>query len=191
MDLMCRQGAVWGFNILPRHSSVFWVETHQHTDIGWEPQECYVDHSEPGLLLTWWRHQTWWQNTKYKNTNLNNMVTDQSRRVLGSHQCFHQAVKIIEDLTADLKEDAKHKIFYQNAIDFYQLDIIDWVERRVSDFTNCCLIAPIWENVPHDELVPPPHALSNIVEVFLSYHYQETVIAITWFGSPSSLLKEV
>ena len=36
-----------------------------------------------------------------------------------------QAVKIIEDLTADLKEDAKHKIFYQNAIDFYQLEIID------------------------------------------------------------------
>ena len=106
-------------------------------------------------------------------------------------QCFHQAVKIIEDLTADLKEDAKHKIFYQNAIDFYQLDIIDWVERRVTDFTNCCLIAPIWENVPHDELVPPPHALSNIVEVFHCYHYQETVIVITWFGSPCLLLKEV
>jgi len=36
-----------------------------------------------------------------------------------------QAVKIIEDLTADLKEDAQHKVFYQNAIDFYQLEIID------------------------------------------------------------------
>ena len=30
MDLMCRQGAVPGFNILPRHSSLFWVATPLH-----------------------------------------------------------------------------------------------------------------------------------------------------------------
>ena len=30
MDLMCRQGAVTGFNILPRHSSLFWAATPLH-----------------------------------------------------------------------------------------------------------------------------------------------------------------
>ena len=48
MDLVCRQGALLGFNILPRHSSVFWLPLH-YTDIGWEPQECDGDHTEPAL----------------------------------------------------------------------------------------------------------------------------------------------
>ena len=36
-----------------------------------------------------------------------------------------QVVKLLEDLTAGLKEEEKHKIFYQNAIDFYGLDVVE------------------------------------------------------------------
>ena len=36
-----------------------------------------------------------------------------------------KVVKLLEDLTADLKEEEKHKIFYQNAIEFYKLEVID------------------------------------------------------------------
>ena len=66
MDLMCQQGAVRGFNILPRHSSVFWLALH-YTRI--------LAENLKNVMLVTELVTPWWQIQKIQiRHNLNNMV---------------------------------------------------------------------------------------------------------------------